>query len=100
MCNFLYKLEEIIEDRIRSKDPSSYTYRLYQEGLEKICKKVGEEAFEVALAALIKNKDQVIYEVADLTYHILVLLKVLNLNFEQVCMELERRHLKRTKGEV
>ncbi|OYT27194.1 MAG: phosphoribosyl-ATP diphosphatase [Thermoprotei archaeon ex4572_64] len=97
MCNFLYRLEEIIEDRIRSKDPSSYTYRLYQEGLEKICKKIGEEAFEVVLAALTNNRDQVIYEVADLTYHVLVLLKVLNLNFKQVCIELERRHLERAR---
>ncbi len=94
---FLVTLERIIRERIESKSETSYTYRLYREGVEKIAKKVLEEAAEVVIAALREGRDRAIYEIADLLYHLLVLMYTLGISLEEVCRELERRHREHTK---
>ncbi|WP_291766511.1 phosphoribosyl-ATP diphosphatase [Caldivirga sp. UBA161] len=91
-CDFLKVLEGVIDDRIRTRRQGSYTYSLYVGGVSLISKKVGEEAVEVAVAAMAKDKDWVIRESADLMYHLLVLLRVMGLNLSDVCRELRRRH--------
>lgn len=91
-CAFLKTLENVIDDRFTSRKPNSYTYALYQGGVSLISKKVGEEAVEVAVAAMSGDKDWVIREAADLMYHLLVLLRFMGLSLNDVCRELERRH--------
>ncbi len=95
--DFLLTLERIIRERVESKSETSYTYRLYREGIEKIAKKVLEEAAEVVIAALKEGKERTVSEIADLLYHLLVLMYVLGINLEDVCRELERRHRERIK---
>ena len=91
MSDILNRLAETLEAR-KSADPqSSYVAKLYGKGLDSILKKVGEEAAETIIAAKGGDKDQVIYEVADLWFHTLVLLAQQGLHPEQVLSELARR---------
>lgn len=69
----IHELYQVILDRQRKLPEGSYTTYLFTKGLDKICKKVGEEASEVIIAAKNKDKDEIIYEVSDLIYHLLVL---------------------------
>lgn len=85
-------LFDVIEDRKNSPTEKSYTASLFAEGLPKIAQKVGEESAEVIVAALAQDNQRLIEEVADLTYHTLVLLSARGLNVEDVLLELERRH--------
>ncbi|MEJ2771123.1 MULTISPECIES: phosphoribosyl-ATP diphosphatase [unclassified Stygiolobus] len=87
----LDKLYEIIEDRISSQKEGSYTVKLYQKGKPYIAQKVGEEASEVIVAALAETKERLVEEVADLLYHLLVLMAVSNVKPEDVYEELKRR---------
>jgi phosphoribosyl-ATP pyrophosphohydrolase/phosphoribosyl-AMP cyclohydrolase len=89
---FLRQLESIISDRKTNPKEGSYTHQLLSEGLEKISKKVGEEATETVVAALGQSDERVISEVADLFYHTLVLLAARGLSLAAVEGELERRH--------
>jgi phosphoribosyl-ATP pyrophosphohydrolase len=91
-CDFLETLEGIIDERIASKRQGSYTYSLYLGGVPLITKKVGEEAVEVVVAAMAKDRDWVVRETADLIYHLLVLLRVMGLSLDDVCRELRSRH--------
>ena len=75
---FTYKLEEIINKRIESKAENSYTYKLYNRGINKIAQKVGEEAVELVIEAMDSRNDLFINEAADLLYHLLILLKSKN----------------------
>jgi phosphoribosyl-ATP pyrophosphohydrolase len=86
-------LFEIIEDRKKNPVEKSYTSSLYRAGLSKIAKKVGEEGTEVVVAALSQDDQRLIEEVADLTYHILVLLSARGLTPEDIVAELKKRHL-------
>lgn len=90
--NFLGKLEEVIGQRLTLRPPGSYTARLLDAGWQRIAQKVGEEGVEVALAASAGSNHEVIGEVADLFYHVLVMLKARGLSLEQVLKELEARH--------
>lgn len=91
MTDTLQKLADVLEER-KSADPdSSYVAKLYSKGLDAILKKVGEEATETVMAAKDGDADKIIYEVADLWFHTLVLLKQQNLEPRQVLEELERR---------
>ncbi|MBC7217848.1 MAG: bifunctional phosphoribosyl-AMP cyclohydrolase/phosphoribosyl-ATP diphosphatase HisIE [Candidatus Caldatribacterium sp.] len=95
---FLGELFEVIKERAQNPSPSSYTAKLLAEGKEKILRKVAEEATEVLLAAFeeeVTRKDHLRYEVADLLYHLLVLLKHEGLSFGEVMEELKKRHVKR-----
>jgi len=85
-------LFEIIEDRKKNPTEQSYTSSLFKEGLPKIAQKVGEEGIEVVVAALAQNDQRLIEEVADLTYHTLVLLAARGLTPAHILAELEKRH--------
>lgn len=81
---FVYKLQNIISQRIDEKVNGSYTYQLYQKGINKVAQKVGEEAVEVVIEA--KDTDDVLFknEVADLLYHYLILLKAKGFQLEDI----------------
>ena len=85
-------LFDVIEDRKKNPSEKSYTTSLFNEGLPKIAQKVGEEGTEVVVAALAQDDQRLIEEVADLTYHTLVLLSAHGLTPAQVIAELEKRH--------
>jgi len=89
---FLAALEGIIAQRIAARPEGSYTARLVAEGPKRLAQKVGEEGLEVALAAAAETDDKVIAEVADLLFHLLVLLKSRELPLERVVAELQSRH--------
>jgi phosphoribosyl-ATP pyrophosphohydrolase len=85
-------LFDVIEDRKYHPTEKSYTAHLFAEGLPRIAQKVGEEGTEVVVAALAQDDQRLIEEVADLTYHTLVLLSARGLSIERVLTELETRH--------
>jgi len=91
MSDTLNKLAEVLESRKGADPDSSYVAKLYSKGLDAILKKVGEEATETVMAAKDGDAEKIIYEVADLWFHTLVLLKQQNLEPHQVLDELERR---------
>ena len=72
---FLYELEQTIKDRIDNEAENSYTYKLYQKGINKVAQKVGEEAVELVIEAKDDDADLFKNEAADLMYHFLILLK-------------------------
>lgn len=87
-------LFDVIEDRKKNPSEKSYTTSLFNEGLPKIAQKVGEEGTEVVVAALAQGNQRLLEEVADLTYHTLVLLAARGLTPSDVVAELEKRHRK------
>jgi phosphoribosyl-ATP pyrophosphohydrolase len=87
-------LFNVIEDRKKNPTEKSYTASLFAEGLPRIAQKVGEEGTEVVVAALSQEDQRLIEEVADLTYHTLVLLSARGLAPADVIAELEKRHRK------
>ncbi len=93
--NTLSEVAEVLEARKSATADSSYVASLYAKGLDAILKKVGEEATEVVMAAkdseVDQKTDKVVYEVADLWFHTLVLLAHKNLHPDAVLAELERR---------
>lgn len=89
---FIGQLEAVISDRQRNPRSDSYTTRLMNEGTQRLAQKVGEEGVEVALAAVTKNRKAIIGEVADLIYHLLVLLRQQDLSFSDVVQQLQERH--------
>jgi phosphoribosyl-ATP pyrophosphohydrolase/phosphoribosyl-AMP cyclohydrolase len=91
-ANFLFELEKIIIDRKHNPKPDSYTSRLFEQGLNRIAQKVGEEGVEVLIAAMDKNGEQIKNEVADLLYHLLVLLVLKKISLEQIMQILINRH--------
>ena len=89
---FLAELERLLAER-KSADPdSSYTARLYAKGTKRIAQKVGEEGVEVALAAMAKDREELINESADLLYHLTVLLQNEGLTLADVVTRLQERH--------
>ena len=90
-ATILARLAEVLEARKGADPESSYVARLYDKGLDAILKKVGEEATETVMAAKDADRDQVVYETADLWFHTLVMLKAFDLGPEDVLAELERR---------
>ncbi len=91
MSDTLNKLAEVLEERKAAEPDSSYVAKLYSKGLDAILKKIGEEATETVMAAKDGDAEKIIYEVADLWFHTLVLLKQQGLEPQQVLDELERR---------
>ena len=90
----LQALEEIIEARKTEMPDNSYTTSLFNEGIKKITKKLGEEASEVIIASLAEKRSDLIYESADLIYHLLVLLANEDISLQEVVDELSSRHNK------
>ena len=88
--HIITELERTIDFRFDEGDINSYTYQLYKDGIKEIAKKVTEEAGEVSIAA-VTNDGQVINESADLVYHLLVMLRKLDMNFSDVLDELVTR---------
>ena len=84
-------LYRVIQERKTYSSDESYVASLYAKGLDKVLSKIGEEATELALAGKGGETDQVVYEMADLWFHCLVLLGFYNLEPERVFLELERR---------
>jgi phosphoribosyl-ATP pyrophosphohydrolase/phosphoribosyl-AMP cyclohydrolase len=89
---FIYTLENIIHKRIEHAQEKSYTYQLYQQGLNKIVQKVGEEAVELLIEAKDNSSELFKQEAADLLYHLLVLLRTKNVTLEEVETILHKRH--------
>nr|WP_324692928.1 phosphoribosyl-ATP diphosphatase [Candidatus Thiothrix sp. Deng01] len=90
-ADVLAQLAAVLEARKQAGPDSSYVAKLYHKGLDAILKKVGEEATETVMAAKDGDKDKIVYEVADLWFHTLVLLAHQNLRPEDVLNELARR---------
>ena len=89
---WLADLAKIVRERAASGDPASYTRRLLDEGVERIAQKVGEEGVEVALAAVTAGPDRCSEEVADLVYHLSVLMEARGFGWAEVIGILQRRH--------
>ena len=89
---YVQQLEDTVTSSAKSNKENSYTQYLLNEGLEKISKKFGEEAFEVVIGAMKSNRDEVTNETADLMYHLIVLLHALNIKFEDIEAILAKRH--------
>ncbi len=86
-------LSKLIEGRKIEKTEGSYTTYLFEKGIDKILKKVGEENTEVIIAAKANDKKETIYEIADLTYHVLVLMIEMGVSLEDIHRELASRHV-------
>ncbi len=89
----LQNLEKLIEGRKTEKKEGSYTTYLFEKGIDKILKKVGEEATEVIIAGKAEDKAETIYEIADLTYHVLVLMAEMGIDVKDIADELASRHV-------
>ena len=89
----LQGLSNLIRGRKEEKTEGSYTTYLFEKGLDKILKKVGEESTEVIIAAKAQDKAETIYEIADLTYHVLVLMIEAGISLEDIKQELAKRHV-------
>ena len=86
-------LYQLLQSRKKELPEGSYTTYLFQKGLDKILKKVGEESTEVIIAGKAEDKAETIYEIADLAYHVLVLMVQLGISVEDIRKELASRHI-------
>jgi len=91
MSDILNRLAELLEQRKAAEPSSSYVAKLYAKGMDSILKKVGEEATETVIAAKGGNKEEIIYETADLWFHTLVMLAKADLKPQDILDELARR---------
>ena len=91
MNDVLQQLAQVLEQRKQESADSSYVASLYAKGLDKILKKIGEEATETIIAAKDGDKEQIIYETADLWFHCMIMLADQGLGPENVLQELQRR---------
>ncbi|MBP3626720.1 MAG: bifunctional phosphoribosyl-AMP cyclohydrolase/phosphoribosyl-ATP diphosphatase HisIE [Clostridia bacterium] len=86
-------LYELLEGRKKELPEGSYTTYLFQKGVDKILKKIGEESTEVIIAGKADDKKETVYEIADLAYHIMVLMVEMGISLEDVRKELASRHI-------
>lgn len=86
-------LYELIKGRMTEPKEGSYTTYLFNKGTDKILKKVGEESTEVILAAAKGDKEETVFEIADVCYHILVLMVQMGISVKDITAELEKRHV-------
>ena len=86
-------LMKLIEGRKTEKKEGSYTTYLFEKGIDKILKKVGEECTEVIIAGKADDKAETIYEIADLAYHVMVLMTQMGISLEDIHKELASRHV-------
>jgi len=89
----LEQLMTLIEGRKTEKKEGSYTTYLFEKGIDKILKKVGEECTEVIIAGKANDKKETIYEIADLTYHVMVMMIEMGISLEDIHNELASRHV-------
>jgi len=94
LTEFSYEgLMKLIEGRKTDKKEGSYTTYLFEKGIDKILKKVGEECTEVIIAAKANDKKETIYEISDLAYHVMVLMIEMGISLEDIHNELASRHV-------
>ena len=86
-------LASLLEGRMKERPEGSYTTYLFDKGIDKILKKVGEECTEVIIAGKADDKKETIYEIADLAYHVMVLMTQMGISVEEVHRELASRHI-------
>ena len=86
-------LYELLEGRKREMPEGSYTTYLFQKGMDKILKKVGEESTEVIIAGKAGDKKETVYEIADLAYHVMVMMVEMGISVDDVRQELASRHV-------
>ncbi|MCC8155754.1 MAG: bifunctional phosphoribosyl-AMP cyclohydrolase/phosphoribosyl-ATP diphosphatase HisIE [Oscillospiraceae bacterium] len=86
-------LYQLLEERRAEQPEGSYTSYLFQKGLDKILKKVGEECTEVIIAGKAEDHRETVYEIADLAYHVLVLMVQSGISLEEIHRELASRHI-------
>ncbi|EOT41549.1 bifunctional phosphoribosyl-AMP cyclohydrolase/phosphoribosyl-ATP diphosphatase HisIE [Enterococcus avium] len=86
-------LYELIKGRKEIPQEGSYTSYLFEKGIEKILKKVGEESTEVVIGAMKEDYNETVFEISDLVYHVLVLMVEMGIDLSQVRQELENRHV-------
>ncbi len=89
--DIIERLMKVLESRKDAEPEASYVASLYHKGLDSILKKIGEESTETIIAAKSGDKEQIVYETADLWFHCLVLLAQQNIDVRQVLDELDRR---------
>lgn len=90
--NFIFELENIINDRYENPVEGSYINKMRSKGLNKIAQKVGEEGVETVIAALAESEEELIGEASDLVFHLLFLLKEKGLSIQDIANNLEKRH--------
>ena len=90
----LYKVYEVIKDRKVNPKEGSYTNYLFDKGLDKILKKVGEECAEAIIASKNEDKSEIVYEISDLLYHLSVLMAEKEIDWDDIFTELAKRELK------
>ena len=93
MSQTLENLFAVIKDRQSNPQEGSYTCYLFEKGLDKILKKVGEESTEVIIAGAKQDKEETIFEIADLAYHIMVMMVEQGIEMKDVTAELAKRHV-------
>ena len=86
-------LYALLKDRKETLPQGSYTTYLFEKGIDKILKKIGEECTEVIIAAKADDKKETVYEIADLAYHVMVLMNQMGITVEDVHRELASRHI-------
>ena len=98
----LSRLYELLKERNRLRPSGSYTTYLFEKGREKILKKVGEETTEVVVAAMKGSREETVFEISDLAYHVLVLMNEMGITPEDILKELASRHVidKKVKQET
>ena len=89
---FLSDLEAIIQDRLTGKETFSYTHKLVRSGMDRVLRKIGEEAAEVIIAGKNQDKEEILNESADLLYHLMVMLAAQGLSLTEVTAILNSRH--------
>ncbi len=89
----LQGLADLLEGRKKDRPEGSYTTYLFDKGLDKILKKVGEECTEVIIAGKAEDRAETIYEIADLAYHVMVLMTQMGISVEDIHRELASRHI-------
>lgn len=94
MNDTLQSLYQVVLDRQTNPQEGSYTCYLFQQGIDKICKKVGEESAETIIAAKNGVQSDTVGEICDLIYHLMVLMAQQNIPLDEVLAELDRRSLK------
>ncbi|PST81784.1 bifunctional phosphoribosyl-AMP cyclohydrolase/phosphoribosyl-ATP diphosphatase [Pedobacter yulinensis] len=90
--NFIFELERIVADRYEHPSESSYVNKLRQKGLNKIAQKVGEEGVETVIAALAETDEDFLNEASDLVFHLSVLLREKGRSWNDLALNLEKRH--------
>ena len=90
--DFLSQLQDFIEERHRQMPEGSYTTSLFKDGINRMAQKVGEEALEAVIEAVNGTDERLVYEAADMLYHLIVLLTYKGMRIEQLAQELQQRH--------